>query len=327
MNEFVIYEKHLPGGVLDPDIKAVLDEIKANNIPPFEELGVADARKAASDRNADLSGEKVIVHKVYDTQMSIDSDESITLRVYIPNENENLPALIYYHGGGWVICDLDTHDNMCRTLCKEAGCVVVAVDYRLAPENKFPDAVIDANSAVKWVITHADELKIDTNKIAVGGDSAGGNLAAGVSILARNENKINLCFQMLIYPVTDLSTMETQSYNDYATDYFLTKSMMEWFKKLYLKDEEDEYSSLASPLLADDLSDLPPALVITAEFDPLRDEGEAFAQRLHEAGVPVQCSRYNGMVHPFWGMASVTSQATEAQLEAADCLKKAFQSK
>lgn len=324
MSEFVIHEKHLPGGVLDPDIKAVLDEIKANNIPSFEEMGVADARRAASDRNADLSGEKVIVHKVYDTKMSIDLDDSITLRIYIPNENNNLPVLIYYHGGGWVICDLDTHDNMCRILCKEAECVVVAVDYRLAPENKFPAAVIDANSAVKWVITHADELKIDTNKIAVGGDSAGGNLAAGVSILVKKESPVNLCFQMLIYPVTDLSTMETKSYNDYASGYFLTKSMMEWFKKLYLKEEDDEQSSLASPLLAEDLSGLPPALVITAEFDPLRDEGEAYAKRLHEAGVPVQCSRYNGMVHPFWGMATVTKQASEAHLEAATALKSAF---
>jgi acetyl esterase len=274
-----------------------------------------------------MSGETVIVHKVYDTQMDIDDECSITLRVYIPNEKENLPALVYYHGGGWVICDINTHDNMCRTLCKEAECVVVSVDYRLAPEFKFPAAVVDANAAVKWVISHANDLKINTSKIAVGGDSAGGNLAAAVSFLSRDESNINLCFQMLIYPVTDLSTLETHSYNEYATGYFLTKPMMKWFKDHYLRDDNDEVSVLASPLLADDLSELPPSLVITAEFDPLRDEGEAFAKRLHDAGVPVQCSRYNGMIHPFWGLASITKQATEAHLEAAQCLKNAFKRK
>lgn len=327
MSEFVITQKHLPGGVLDPDIKALLDEFKANNIPSFEEQSVEDARTAIRESRLDSSGEKVNVHKVYDTQMSIDDEVSITLRVYIPNENDNLPALVYYHGGGWVICDLDTHDHMCRMLCKEAECVVVAVDYRRAPEYKFPAAVVDANAALKWVISNADELHVDINRIAVGGDSAGGNLATAVSILSKNESQINICFQMLIYPVTDLSTLDTPSYNEYATGYFLSKPMMQWFKRLYLRDEDDEVSSLVSPLLAEDLSGLPPAFVLTAEYDPLRDEGEAYAKRLHISGVPVQCSRYNGMVHPFWSMAAVTKQATEAHLEAAECLKKAFKKK
>lgn len=324
MSEFQIIQKHLPGGVLDPDIQALLDELKSDNVPSFEEMSVADAREAARNRRSDMSGEKVIVHQVYDTDMETADGGSIPLRIYIPNEYDNLPVLIYYHGGGWVICDLDTHDNMCRRLCHEAGCVLVSVHYRQAPEHKFPAAVVDANAAVKWVITHAEELKINSNKIAVGGDSAGGNLAAVVALLTRDESHIKLCFQMLIYPVADLSNLETKSYNQYATGYFLSKPMMAWFKHHYLKNKDDEISSLASPLLTDDVSGLPPALVITAEFDPLRDEGEAYAKRLHEAGVAVQCTRYNGMVHPFWGMASITHQAVAAHVEAAECLKRAF---
>ncbi len=324
MPPFQIAEKHLPGGTLDPDIKALLEEMKANNVPSFEELSIAEAREAARESSETLSGTKETVHQIYDTKIDLDDGGSIPVRVYIPNEGGNLPALVYYHGGGWVICDLDTHDNICRTLCKEAECVVVSVHYRHAPEYKFPTAVIDANTALKWVASQCSNLNIDRNRIAVGGDSAGGNLAAVVSILNRDEGRIPICFQLLVYPVTDLSYMDNQSYNHYETGYFLSKPMMEWFKGLYLKDDQDAYSTMASPLLAGDLSHLPPALVITAEFDPLRDEGELYARKLHDAGVNVQCTRYNGMLHPFWGMASVTSQATEAHLEAASSLKSVF---
>jgi acetyl esterase len=224
---------------------------------------------------------------------------------------------VYLHGGGWVLGDLDAYDGLCRTLAAKLRCVVVSVDYRLAPEHRFPNAPEDCYAAARWVAENAASLGIDPGSIAVGGDSAGGNLAAVVALMARDRGGPRIAYQILVYPVTERS-FDTGSYRDNGADYFLTTDMMIHFWKEYLSGEDDAASPYASPLRAKDLKGLPPALVITAEFDPLRDEGETYAKRLEQAGVPVRVSRYDGMIHGFYAMPSVFPQALEAIEETAD---------
>jgi acetyl esterase len=213
-----------------------------------------------------------------------------------------------------VVGDLDTHDGTCRSLTKLAGCVTVSVDYRLAPEHKFPIPAEDAFAATQWAAANAASL---------GGDSAGGNLAAAVTLMARERGGPHLAEQLLIYPVTNFS-FDTSSYESNALGYLLTRDVMRWFWDHYLPSEEDGHNPLASPLQAPDLRGLPPALVITAEFDPLCDEGEAYGERLREAGVPVTVSRYDGMIHGFVGLAGIFPQGRRALQESADALRHAF---
>ncbi len=197
-----------------------------------------------------------------------------------------------------MVCNLDTHDDLCRNLANGAGCIVVSVDYRLAPEHKFPAAPEDCYAATRWVAENAARLNGDASRIAVGGDSAGGNLTAAVTLIARDQNGPPLIFQLLIYPVTD-ATGSSPSMIENAEGYGLTREDMIWFTNHYLNNEDEQKNPLASPLLAPDLSDLPPALIISAEYDPLRDEGELYGQRLKEADVPVTITRYNGMIYGF----------------------------
>jgi acetyl esterase len=229
---------------------------------------------------------------------------------------------VFYHGGGWVIGDLDTHDNACRSLTNRAGCVTLAVDYRLAPENKFPAAVEDCYQATAWAAEHAREFGADPARIAVGGDSAGGNLAAVVSLLARDRRRPALKFQLLIYPATD-GALDTKSHKTF-TDYFLTDTAVKYLWGSYLRDDADRTDPLASPALAKSHKGLPPALIITAEFDPLRDEGEAYGESLRAAGVPVSVTRYDGMIHGFFTMTGVLDQGKKAVDEAAMALRKVF---
>ncbi|PGV52311.1 esterase [Bacillus sp. AFS037270] len=232
--------------------------------------------------------------------------------------------MVYYHGGGWVIGNLDTVEVPCRMLANRSSCVVVSVDYRLAPEHKFPAAADDSYAAAKWVVENAAFIQVDPNRIAVGGDSAGGNLAAVVAKMARDKKEIRLAYQMLIYPVTNHS-YATESYTENADGYLLTKDSMIWFWNHYLRNEEDGKNPYASPLQANDLSGLPPALVLTGEFDPLRDEGEAYAERLREAGVQVEETRYDGMIHGYFWMPGALEQGKKAIEQAASALKQAFQ--
>jgi acetyl esterase len=224
--------------------------------------------------------------------------------VYTPEDavGSNRGVLLWLHGGGWVIGDLDTADSTCRALANRAGAVVVSVDYRLAPEHPAPAALEDCLAALTWTVENAELLGVDVSKVAVGGDSAGGNLAALVCQRVRDEFGPDIDFQLLVYPVTDL-TLGHPSIDENAEGYFLTKASMEWFVDCYLGDRERKDASV-SPLFAD-LSGLPPALVITAEYDPLRDEGEAYATRLQEAGVPTEHRRYDGQIHGFLGMATM----------------------
>jgi acetyl esterase len=269
-----------------------------------------------------LAGEPEEVGKVENRTIPGPAGE-IPVRIYTPYGQGPFPSLVYYHGGGWVVGDLDGADVPCRLLTNRANCVVVSVDYRLAPEHKFPAAVEDAYAAAKWVVENAPSIQVDPARVAVGGDSAGGNLAAVVALMARDRGGPSLLYQMLIYPVTH-HAYNTDSYRENAEGYFLTKDMMVWFWNHYLRDEQDGKNPYASPLLADNLSGLPPALVITAEYDPLRDEGEAYAERLKAAGIPVEVTRYNGMIHGFFWMPGALEQGKKAIEQAANALKQAF---
>ncbi|MGG1678398.1 alpha/beta hydrolase fold domain-containing protein [Neobacillus sp. NRS-1170] len=305
---------------IDPQAWFILKQLESAGAPPLELLTPDQARLAADFRL--LAGAPEEVAKVENRTIPVPGGE-IPVRIYTPAGEGPFPALVYYHGGGWVIGNLDTVEVPCRMLANRAGCVVVSVDYRLAPEHKFPTAAEDSYAAVKWVAQYAASIQVDPERIAVGGDSAGGNLAAVVSLMARDQGGPSLAYQMLIYPVTNHS-YDTKSYQENADGYFLTKNTMVWFWNHYLRDEHDGKNPYASPLLAEDLSGLPPALVITAGFDPLRDEGEAYAQRLKAAGVSVEETRYDGMIHGFFWMPGVLVQGNAAINQAANALKHAF---
>jgi acetyl esterase len=251
------------------------------------------------------------------------ADGEISVRVYTPEGTGPFPVLVYYHGGGWVIGNLDAYDPTCRALTNAARCVVVSIEYRLAPEHKFPAAPEDCYAALQWVGANADGINGDPMRIAIGGDSAGGNLTAVVAQMSRDRGGVRPVYQLLVYPVTDHG-YDTPSYRENADDYLLTKDAMVWFWNHYLGSESDGNSPLASPLRADNLRDLPPALVITAEFDPLRDEGEAYAAKLRDAGVPVMLTRYDGMIHGFFSLGAVLDQGKNAMAEAAAGLRAAF---
>ncbi|HEY3839706.1 MAG TPA: alpha/beta hydrolase [Bryobacteraceae bacterium] len=296
---------------LDPKIREILEQVEATGGPPLETLSPPEARQAAIDGLAEWRGDAETVAGVENRTIPGPAS-NIPIRIYNPEGQAPFPALIYFHGGGWVVCDLDTHDIICRAITRRSGAVVIAVDYRLAPEHKFPAAVDDCYAATCWVATHAAELGIDPRRIAVGGDSAGGNLATVVSLRSRDEFGPAIALQAMVYPVTDLSSFDTSSYREFADGYSLTKVEMEWFRDHYLNQPEDGRSPHASPLLAPDLRGLPPALILTAEFDPLRDEAEAYAKRLQEAGVPVKCTRYPGMIHPFFSLIGGVRQSLEA---------------
>jgi acetyl esterase len=233
----------------------------------------------------------------------------LPVRIYRPREGATLPLLVYFHGGGWVVGNLDSHDTVCRDLAIAGDCVVMAVDYRLSPEHRFPAAPDDCLAAVRWAADHAAELGIDPGKIAVAGDSAGGNLATVTAMRVRDEGGPALAGQLLIYPVTTHHTPPTLSMLANAEGYFLTRDAMIFFIDQYLADESDAAHPHFAVLGAPDLSRLPSAYVITAEFDPLRDEGEAYATRLGSEGVEVEHHRYDGMIHGFFGLAGVDRSA------------------
>ena len=306
---------------LDKQAQALIERFVREGTPPVSKLTPREARQLAREVNRRLTSPPEAVAVVKNTRIPGPSAQ-IPLRVYIPREGKILPVLAYFHGGGWVLGDLDSVDSLCRSLAKAANCVVVSVNYRLAPENKFPAAVEDAYSATEWIADNATVLSGDSRRIAVGGDSAGGNLAASVSLMARDKHGPPIAFQLLIYPATNYA-FGTTSYSHNAEGYWISRDDMKWFWNHYLRDEEDRRNPYASPLLAANLSSLPPAFVITAEFDPLRDEGEAYAARLGECGVPVKLTRYDGMIHDFMNIAELR-QSRVAIDEAAAELRKAF---
>ena len=285
---------------LDPQAEELVALLNAGFPKLGEEItDAAEARAILADQPAPPVA-PAEVGRVEDRTVP-GADGEIPARIYWPAGSETangtpLPLIVFFHGGGFVLCDLDTHDAFCRNLTNMAEAVVVSVDYRLAPETPYPGGVEDAYAATVWAYEHAAELGADPQRLAVAGDSSGGNFAAVVALMARDRGGPPIIFQLLVYPVTD-QDFDTASYRENGADYFTTETHMRWYCEQYGGDADDPY---VSPLRAPDLSGLPPARVITAEFDPLRDEGEAYAKRLNEAGVDASVRRFDGMFHGFF---------------------------
>ena len=301
--------------MLHPQARALLNLIEEKGFPPTHTLTPVEARRVYLERRVYSQPAPPPVVEIRDLQAS-GPHGAIALRLYKPSAAANLPVLVYFHGGGWVIGDLETHDVLCRELANLSGLAVVAVDYRMGPENRFPAAVDDCFAATVWVRNHAAALGLDASRIAVGGDSAGGNLAAVVSLMARDSvdeaGPLAINYQLLIYPATDMRQL-TPSIQANGQGYLLTKDTMDYFQGHYTGRNEAVYADWrASPLLAASHANLPPALVLTAGFDPLRDEGLAYAQKLSDAGVRSTHISFERQIHGFITMGRVIDEANVA---------------
>ena len=295
---------------LDPQMQAVLDAFAAMGLAPPDTLPVADARKQFLAARSRFVARPEPLPEV--RELDLDGPAGpLPARLYRPSVGGSLPALVYFHGGGWVFGNLDSHDALCRSLARASGCAVVSVDYRLAPEHRFPAAVEDALAAVRAVAARHGELGVDPARLAVGGDSAGGNLAAVTALEFRDGGGPPLAAQVLLYAVTDLS-LESPSYQTLGRGYLLTHERMRYFRDCYLEHPAVAADWRASPLRATDFSRLPPALVITASHDPLVGEGQAYAERLAAAGVPVHHECHPGVVHGFMTMAGALDAGRRA---------------
>ncbi|MEM7251892.1 MAG: alpha/beta hydrolase [Pseudomonadota bacterium] len=308
---------------LDASAKQILETIaaaQAKGAPQLQEVSPAEARQMHL-RSKDVFGtdgpDLLDVHD--DAVAGVVAD--IPIRIYRDSPKRQ-PVVVYYHGGGWVIGDLDSHDGLCRHIAKASGFTVISVDYRLAPEHRFPAAVDDAYAALLGVVARAEELAIDPMRVAVAGDSAGGNLAAVVAQLAKAQNGPELALQALLYPATDLQA-NTASHATF-TDHLLTPAAYRWFVDLYTGQPADRDDPRASPLRAESVAGLARAFVLTAGFDPLRDEGEAYAQKLAGAGVPVSYRCYDGQIHGFLTLDRVVKEANAAVAELAEALQDAM---
>ena len=310
--------------MLHPSTQALLALIEKSGLPATHTLSPAEARRYYRERRSFTQAEPLPVASV--TELSaLGPHGAIPLRLYKPLAESTgaLPVLVYYHGGGWVIGDLDTHDVLCRDLAHGSGCAVVAVDYRLAPEHCFPAAVDDCLAATYWVQRNAAQWGLDGSRLAVGGDSAGGNLAAVVAIAARDAGDLPIGFQLLIYPATD-QRRTAPSHESNGQGYLLTRDTMDYFHDHYLGSDAQDWDWRASPLLAEDLGKLPPALVLTAGYDPLRDEGLYYAQRLSESGNSVTYLCFERQIHGFIPMGKVLDEANAAVAMCAAELRRAL---
>ncbi|XID75954.1 alpha/beta hydrolase [Alkanindiges sp. WGS2144] len=322
----------------DTHMQAILDQLAKFNAPPIENLSPENARNTPTVKNAveEMAAQSALVRSKNLVMPSLpepvehidhiliptDSGE-VLARVFSPAGDGPFPVIVYFHGGGWVIANLDVYEPTCRCLCNATESIVFSVAYRQAPEHKFPAAPDDAYAALQWIMRNAARLNGDSARVAVAGESAGANLAAVACLRARDEGGLMPVAQLLVYPVTD-SQMNSPSYTEQANAKPLNAAMMHWFWNHYLADLNEGQHAYASPLRAPDLSGLPPATVITAELDPLRDEGEAYAQRLADAGIDMALRRYNGVTHEFFGLAAAVEKAKEAVDFAVERLNRAF---
>jgi acetyl esterase len=303
---------------LEPVTAAILAQIAESGAPEYHQLPVIESRALYTE--AQSVPPSIEVYSVEDFVVPGTAGD-IPVRLYRPNDKP-APLHVHFHGGGWVIGNLVTHDADCREIVAASGCMVLAVDYRLAPEHPFPAAPEDCYAVSCWAAANSTQLGGSPGLISIGGDSAGGNLAAVVALMARDRNGPEFAMQLLLYPITEPS-MASASFRENAEGYLLTKTMMAWFWDHYCPDIEQRKHPLISPLLVSDLSGLPPALMITAEFDPLRDEGEAYAARLKEAGVEVEMRRFNGFIHGFFSLAGIIEATREAVELVGTALRKA----
>jgi len=305
---------------VDPQIRALLDQ--GTGVPATHTLPL-DVARAQYEARIALMAPAAEIASV--REQTIDGPGGpLRIRIYTPHGTGPFPLLVFFHGSGFVLCSLDTHDGMCRNLCAGSECVVASVDYRLAPEHKFPAGIEDCLYATRWAAAHAPELGTDARRVAVAGDSAGGNMAAVTALRLHDEGGPALCGQLLLYPVTDYHTPGTSSYQENAEGYGLTRDTMKWFWDHYLSDPSEGAHPHASPLRAPDLSGLPPALLVTAEYDPLRDEGEFYAEKLRANGVPTALTRYDGVNHGFMFWVGVVDKADSAMNEACNWLRGVF---
>ncbi len=308
---------------LDPQVQAMRDNRIRANTSPLYTLSVEQARVADLEAIRGAGGDPEPVAEVTETTLPGPATE-LPVRIYRPVLGRRLPVLAYFFGGGWTLGSIDTADGICRSLANAAECLVVCVGYRLAPEHPFPAAVEDCYATVRWIAGPAAAgLDADPSRLAVGGDSAGGNLAAAVTLLARDQAGPEIAGQLLVYPNTD-QLADTPSLRENTDPSLFNRHSVAWYRRHYLRTAQDAEHALASPLRAPHLSGLPPALVITAEYDPLRDEGEQYAARLADAGVPVRLTRYPGMVHGFFAMSGTLDAGKAALAQAAQQLRSWF---
>ncbi len=305
---------------LDPKIAAFVKMPRVELLPP--PAGVTAAMMRAAMKATPAPVVLAAIHQTEDIRLKTTAG-SVAARLYRPSAIRSLPLIVYFHGGGFVLCDLDTHEGMCRDLANATGCVVASIDYRLAPETRFPGPVEDCYDALCALVAQADTLSIDPTRVAVAGDSAGANLAAVTAIVARDRGGPSLRHQTLIYPCLD-PACESESMRTLSRGYFLTQDMMKWFWAQYLRSPEDAKNPLASPLHSTDLSGLPPTTLITAEYDLPRDEGELYGDRLRLAGVPVVGRRYLGMIHGFVSLPLVTEVAKNALTDLSNDIRAAL---
>lgn len=314
---------------LDPQMQTVINELMALEAPKIVDMTPFNARQIDPIKDAVLgvltTQNKPPLEPVYNITHRLipgGAGQQLLIRIYQPAGEGPFPAVVYFHGGGWVIANLESYDSSCRAITNAANCVVISVAYRQAPEFKFPAAPEDAFAAYKWVLANAASIRVDPTKVAVGGESAGGNLATVTALLARDRGAKLPVHQLLVYPITNYA-FNTPSYQAFTDIMPLNTPLMQWFFAYYLRRPADGASSYVSPLRAN-VKGLPPATVITAEFDPLRDEGEEYARRLEAAGIPTTLTRYMGVTHEFFSMGAVVDKAKQAVAEAATGLKKSF---
>ncbi len=306
---------------VDPEARRMMDAIANSGEPPLQDLPVAEARRIADERVIRTNIAPEAVSSVRDVMIP-GRGGALRLRVYKPADKPGQPVLLYIHGGGFTVGNLDTHDPQCRRFANRAGCMVVAVEYRLAPEHRFPAAVEDVLSAAEWIAVQADAIGADRMRVAITGDSSGGTLTATVCQQLRGRADLRVCLQVLIYPGTDLR-MTAPSHVRLGEGNFLTAAKLRWFYEQYLRSPADAEDPLASPLLAESVAGLPPALLITAGLDPLLDEGIEYAERLRQAGVPVEHINYEGWPHGFFFWAG-TEAATDSTARIEAALRQAF---